>query len=254
MKDIVTKIQFVLTFERPMQLDFIRERFTFLQQQHENESPGWSTGATRITLISQYWLNYAMYHCIMVLLIAFSVCLIIKGGFQSAYLIGMLIAGFLSFFILCIFFYLPGFITTFLPRLETAKAVYEQGQVELIQKCRKEQYSNLALCLIFYVFDQTNRLNSLQPNDQSAKRLTKLFGIDHGSIKSNLELLLRGAHSRKNLTDRKRTEIQNRFAEAADFFTALNFSEGLKTLEEMEASFFEVSTSPIPFHLTNLKS
>ncbi len=54
-------------------------------------------------------------------------------------------------------------------------------------------------------------MNAMQPNDQYAGILTKLYGVDRGSLKTNLELILGSSGKRNNLTDRKLTEIRNRF-------------------------------------------
>jgi hypothetical protein len=43
----------------------------------------------------------------------------------------------------------------FLPGLETVKESYERKQIEHPEKCRQAQLSNLALLLVFYVFDKT---------------------------------------------------------------------------------------------------
>ncbi|MEJ0105480.1 MAG: hypothetical protein WDO19_24260 [Bacteroidota bacterium] len=45
----------------------------------------------------------------------------------------------------------------------------------------------------------------------------KLYGVDRGSVKANLEMIMGNPARRKNLTDRRRTEIRNRFAEATNF-------------------------------------
>jgi hypothetical protein len=40
---------------------------------------------------------------------------------------------------------------------------------------------------------------------------------------------------RKNWTDRKRTEIENRFGEACQFFEELDFPAGAQLLKDLEA-------------------
>ena len=66
----------------------------------------------------------------------------------------------------------------------------EAQQNEKLEKCRQAQLSNFALSLIFYVFDKTSTINSLQCNDQFAGLLMKLYGVDTGSMKKNLALIL----------------------------------------------------------------
>ena len=62
----------------------------------------------------------------------------------------------------------------------------------------------------------------------------KLYGVDQGSLKKNLELILT---RKKNLSERKITEIQNRFREAQDFFEEIQFKEGMRILDELEIKF-----------------
>jgi len=59
-----------------------------------------------------------------------------------------------------------------------------------------------------------------------------------GSIKKNLELLVI-SNKRKNLTERKRTELKNRFNEAYLFLEELGFKQGLLKLKELEMNFFD---------------
>lgn len=125
-----------------------------------------------------------------------------------------------------------------MPRLETVKEAYEHKQTEQLEKCRQAQLSNFSLALFFYVLADINGLNPLACDDHSANLLMKLYGVDPGSMKKNLELIL-GTGKRNNMTDRKMTEIQNRFNETYDFMEALQFSVGIKKLKELEANFFK---------------
>lgn len=58
-------------------------------------------------------------------------------------------------------------------------------------------------------------------------------------MKKNLELIL-GTNKRKNMSDRKITEIRNRFAETHDYLEALEFIAGIEILKELEVNFFKV--------------
>jgi hypothetical protein len=140
-------------------------------------------------------------------------------------MLSVLFAGVLSYSVLYLFHYRPYFSSIFLPRLQTAKEIYEGKQREQLEKCRQAQLSNFALALVFYVFDKTTGMNRLQCNDQSAELMMKLYGIDKGSIKKSLELII---GKRKNLPTRKMTEIQNRFTEAYQFFEELQFRKGIR--------------------------
>ncbi len=144
------------------------------------------------------------------------------------------VTGIITFIVLLLFQYLPFYYTDFLPWLETVKEIYERKQLEQLEKCKRAQLSNPALVLIYYVFDKVSGLNSLQCNDQYAALLMKLYGVDQGSLKKNLELIF---SKKKNLTERKITEIQNRFQEAYNFFEEIQFKEGMRILDELEQKF-----------------
>lgn len=120
--------------------------------------------------------------------------------------------------------------------METVKETYERKQIEQLEKCRQAQLSNFALVLIFYVFEKTSSINTLRCDDQSAGLLTKLFGVDQGSLKKNLEFVL---GKKKKIPPRKRTEILNRFDEATDFFEEMVFPKGITILSELQKKILE---------------
>ena len=234
MKDTVKKMQSFVIFELPLHRDYIAKQFSIIQQEFQNAEPGWSTNGTRQKLIARYWFTYVPGHFALLLGIPFLLTILLSQNFQINYFTGLFLAGGFSFIVMYLFQYRPCFCNTFLPQLETVKEAFEQKNLEQIEKCRKAQLSNPALCLIYYVFDQVTEMKALQPNDQFAGVLMKLYGVDRGSIKNNLELLFGSGAKRRNLTDRKRTEIQNRFAEAYKFFEELNYPQGSNLLEKLE--------------------
>jgi len=234
MKDTVKKMQSFVTFELPLHRDYITQQFSTTQEQFQNVVPGWSTSATRQKMIARYWFTYVPGHFALLLGIPFLLTMLFFRDFQLNYLASLFLAGGLSFIVMYLFQYRPCFGNTFLPQLETVKETFEKKSMEQLEKCRKAQLSNPALCLIYYVFDQVTEMKALQPNDQFAGILMKLYGVDRGSIKNNLELLFGNGAKRRNLTDRKRTEIQNRFAEAYKFFEELNYPQGSNLLEKLE--------------------
>jgi hypothetical protein len=109
----------------------------------------------------------------------------------------------------------------------------EQQQEEL-KKCRQAQLSNFALTLVFYVWTRSAGINGITPNDQNAQLLQQLYGVDRGSLRNNLELISGTASKRKNLGERKLTEMRNRFEEAEAFFKQLNYPQGVSMLKELE--------------------
>lgn len=160
--------------------------------------------------------------------------LLTSSHFEPFYFPVLFVVGIFSFAVLLLFHYWPNFYGNFLPRLETIKESYERKQLEQLEKCKRSRLSNPALVLIYYVFDKVSGMNSLQCNDQYAALLRKLFGVDQGSLKKNLELIY---GKKKNFPPRKYTEIRNRFQEAYNFFEEIQFTEGLRILNQLEQKF-----------------
>src|SRR6266498_821982 len=235
MKDLVKRAKSFITFDFPLQIAYISTQFDNTHKKFQAEIPVWSTTATRQKLISHYWFTHVAGHFSVMFGLPVLMIFLVQGFAQSnSYLLAVLIAGLLSYPVLYLFHYRPYFSSIFLPRLETIKEAYERKQIQHLEKCRQAQISNLALALVFYVFDKTSGMNTLQCNDQSAELLMKLFGLDKGSLKKNLELII---GKKKIFTTRKLTEIQNRFSEAYQFFEELKFDPGIVELKKLEAKF-----------------
>jgi len=140
--------------------------------------------------------------------------------------------------LLCfLFHYWPGFHNNFLPYLETVQQTFENNQLEQQEKCRQAQLSNFSLALFFYVISKINSFKSPQCNDQTSAYLIKLYGVDAGSLKKNLELILVPA-KRKNMTERKITELRNRFNETISYMEEIQFAAGIEELKKLEHNFF----------------
>jgi hypothetical protein len=67
-----------------------------------------------------------------------------------------------------------------------------------------------------------------------------LLGIDSGSIKKNLEILLIN-NKRKGLSERRKTEFKNRFNEAYMFFEKIGLADAIRKLKHLEEQFFTYS-------------
>ena len=238
MKDIVKQAKCLLIADFPLQAAYITAQFASTQQRYQSETPEWSTNATRQKLISEYWLAYVPAHFSLIVGLPFLIVFVAQTMLQSEfYVLSILIASLPSYAILYVFLYRPSFSAVFLPRLETVKEAYERKQEERLQKYRQAQLSNFALTLFFYVMVLTNDLDSIKCDDNSANLLTKLFGVVLSSLKKNLKLIMTTS-KRKNLSERKITEIRNRFNETYSFLEELDCVKGIKKLKELEAKFF----------------
>ena len=172
MKDLVKITKSFITFDFPLQTANISTQFANTHRKLQTENAGWSTTATRQKLISYYWFTYVAAHFSIMFGLPVIMVFLIQGFEKSTfYLISILIAGLLSYPILYLFHYRPYFSSIFLPRLETIKETYDRKQIEQLEKCRQAQLSNFALALVFYVFDKTTGMNTLQCNDRSAELL-----------------------------------------------------------------------------------
>jgi hypothetical protein len=238
MKDFMSRAIAFLTFDTHLQAQQISLQFSQIHHKRLAEIDNWSTNATRQQLISHYWYTYVLEHFAILFGLSIGINLILRENKQSDVLIASLFfVGPITYLGLYLFQYRPKFNSTYLPLLETVKEAYEKKQLEQIEKCRHVQLSNFSLALFFYVLTKTNNLNQISCDDYSANLLRKLYGVDSGSLKKNLELIL-GTAKRKNMSERKITEIRNRFAETYEYLEALEFNAGIEKLKELEASFF----------------
>lgn len=240
MKDFVNRVKSFLFFDFPLQPALISANFNHVHAKLIAENPEWSTSGTKQKLIYLYWSVYVLRHFFVLygLPVLLLLLLQLKGSNLSYLLILVTIAGAISYSILYLFHYRPQYCNTYLPILETVKESFDRKQFEQIEKCRKAQLSNFSLALFFYVLADINNFKKLICDDHSANLLMKLYGVDPGSMKKNLELIF-GISQKTNMTERKRTELKNRFTEVYEFMELLEFKEGLNHLRKVEAIFFK---------------
>lgn len=98
--------------------------------------------------------------------------------------------------------------------------------------------SNMALVLVYYIFDKGYEINSLKATDTFSITLTKLFGVDAGSLKKNIFLVLGAPSTTKQLSERRKTELRNTFNEVYDFLESVQYQEGIIILKNLELRFF----------------
>lgn len=232
------RMKSLLIFDFPIQTGSISMQFARIHQKLQAETPEWSIEATRQKLISNYWFSYVPTHFSLLIGLPSVMVLVGQALLQvDFYVLSVFIAALFSYPILYIFHYSPGFSAIFLPRLQTVKEAYERKQIENLDKCRQAQLSNFSLALFFYVISSVNKMDSLKCDDHSANLLMKLYGVDPGSMKKNLELIM-GTAKRKNMSERKVTEVRNRFNETYQFLEELQFQTGIQKLKELESKFF----------------
>lgn len=239
MKDLMSRTIAFLTFDSPLQPQQISLQFSETHHKRQAEINEWSTNATRQQLVSYYWYTHVINHFALLFGLPASIFFFLLGGFSQPgiYLISAFIVCPIVYLALYLFQYRPKFNSIYLPQLETVKEAYEKKQTKQLEKCRQAQLSNFSLALFFYIIADIKGLKPLTCDDHSANLLMKLYGVDPGSMKKNMELIL-VTSKRKNMEDRQKTELRNRFAETYDYLEALEFKAGIVRLKELEAKFF----------------
>lgn len=235
MQSLVKKVSSFIAFDLPLEKAYISAQFADAHQKYQVHTPQWSTVSTRRKLVVRYWDTYVRKHLTMTFVVPTLVILLFSTNFAQLpqALVGVFLSGLICFVTLfCVYLYF--FAAFFLPHLETVKEEYERKFIKHQEKCRQAQLSNFALTLIYYVYDRTSGINMLQCNDKFAALQMKLFGVDQGSLKKNLKLIL---GKKKELDPRKKTEILNRFAEAISYFEEMEFPKGVQILYELREKF-----------------
>ena len=234
MTDLVKKAESFITFHMPLQAEFISFQFGKVHGNYKSEHPNWSVSSTRQKLIASYWTDHVLKHFLGLFSLAALVVIIVSHPPVMLFLSGMFLAIAVVSPVLISFLYWPNYQSDFLPKLEMVKENFENVVNEELEKCRQAQLSNFALALIFYVFDKVSCINTLQYNDKYSELLMQLYGVDKGSLKKNLELIL---GRKRELPPRKHTEICNRIEEARTFLKNLQFPAGVKLLDDLERKF-----------------
>jgi len=187
--------------------------------------------------MAAYWTKDVLLHFASVFGLPALLMFLTPAYFNFEFIPAVFVAGVVTFPVMLLFHYLPCFHNRFLPYLETVKETFENSQREQVEKCRQAQLSNFSLALFFYVISKINSLKPVQCNDKSSELLMKLYGVDAGGLKKHLELILIPV-KRKNLTERKITELRNRFDETFKFMEELQYAAAIEELEKLEQQFF----------------
>ncbi|PVD50011.1 hypothetical protein DC498_22070 [Terrimonas sp.] len=199
-------------------------------KEHNNHSSRW-------ILISRYWFRRVPLHFTAISLLGLlGLALFVRSC--SIHPAAITISSLIAFPILILSFYTPQFTAIFLPELyKVQQKQLEQHSTEL-EKCRKTQLPNPTLVLIWYVLDKTSGINAVKHFDDYTGLLNQLFGVDPRSLKTSMEFFFGSSRKRNQLKGRARTELENRFAEAYQFFEALHFEKAVPILQELETKCF----------------
>lgn len=223
-----------ITFDLPLQYENIEQLFVKVQHREQQRYSDWSAAATLKKVAYHYWYQYVLIHFSSLFGLACLINLPVTALRTNTILLSPIVytaCGVILFAILLFTHYTPFYYSDFLPKLQTIAATYEGRQLAQLEKCKQAQYSNLALVLIFYVWDKTDNLNAGLSIDQLSKILMKLYGVDGGSIRKNIELIF---NKRSQLSPRKQKEVEKGFEEAYSFFDEVGHKKGTSLLKDLE--------------------
>src|SRR4051812_10610410 len=116
MKEMMTRIMNFITFDSPLQTDFIADRFKSIHTHQQNELPLWSTVATRHRIISEYWYENVTKHFSILFGLSLLSTLLVPHQLSIS-ITGLVLAGVVSFLILYFFHYKSLYYSIFLPTL-----------------------------------------------------------------------------------------------------------------------------------------
>lgn len=231
MKKILRRWISFFTFDIPNTEAYNRLHLHVTHKQYLLRHPDWDVSGTRQKLIADYWYGYVVYHFLFIIGLALSVTLSFTSYFTLLYLSILCLACGISFGIIYFCIYLPSFSSEFLPQLETLVANYKRKHVEAPQtKSSKTQAKIPTLTIIHFILMEMAGIARIACDDESAKALNVLTGLDTGSIKDNL----RRIYQPSKLTPREQAEISKGIIAARSYFAKLNHPPAFKILDRLE--------------------
>ncbi len=232
MKKILCSVKSFITFDFPLNSQYIGKQFSTTHDHYKTTSPHWCLAATRRKVISDYWFRHVLAHFGALYGLATLFVLPVNQNFHYTFLVSAIAIGFISFFVLFVTHYWLFYYSDFLPKLDTVVAAHEHEskKEEKLEKCRRTQFSIPTLTVIFYTFTKSCKINFPPCNDQSAEILNSLFGSDKDKIKENL----RRIYKLSTLSPKERAEIQKGIIIARSFFKSLDHEKANEILDQLE--------------------
>ncbi len=223
-----------LTFSAISDHAKIEEQFNNCHSNHQSKFPYWSIQATRRKLMSNFWYatvfrHFISLYCIALLVIAF---FNYRDWFNPTIFMVSVSLFCFAFFVMLFFIYLPAYQSMYLPLLDSYLESYSGKQLEALQKCKKQQYSVVALMLIHHVYQKMAGLQPVLINTGNAQLLARQYGISIKSICPALQLIQRGEWDRDSI--RKRTETLDDFETAKEHFRLLQNDKAVLILEHLQ--------------------
>jgi hypothetical protein len=241
MKEILCSAKSFITFDFPLNSQYIGEQFLATHDHYRASNPHWCLTASRRKVISDYWFRHVLVHFGTLYGSATLFVLLVNQSFHHTFFVSAFAIGIISFCVLFITHYWLFYYSDFLPKLDTVIARHEQEarKEEKIEKCRRTQFSIPTLTIIFYVFSKDCNFPFPACNDQAAELLNNLYGSDKDKLKENL----RRIYKPSSLSPKERAEFQKGINNARGFFKTLGYREAALILDKFEIKLTEkVST------------
>ncbi len=123
MKDLMRKINSFITFDLPVNRNYLAERFATTHLLNQKDIPQWSTNATRQKIIASYWFGHVVSH--FTFLFGFPALLfaIASWDFAPLKLPAIFIAGLITFTVMSRSYTGQSFIVVFFPSLKQLKNI-----------------------------------------------------------------------------------------------------------------------------------
>ncbi len=115
MKSYVKKIRTFLTFDAPLEIDYISHQFTTTHTQYKQQTPEWGYRSTRQKLIANYWSGHVLAHFAALISLPLVLSWMLTSHFKHSYLLVVIIALLFSFMVMLVASYWPSFSANFLP-------------------------------------------------------------------------------------------------------------------------------------------
>ncbi|WP_343689966.1 hypothetical protein [Chitinophaga sp.] len=232
MKKKLMSLVLFATFSTPENFEYIELLLNNTHLHFSKAIPAWSIQASKRKLITYYWYSHVLPHFISLLVLSTLIMLMID--FSAFHILPILLTGILSWPILIFCLYGPLFYSDFLLKLDTAISIYEGDHIKALKKCQQKQMSNLALAIIYYSFAKGLNLSIGNINHKYGEILMVLFGKYPDDMQKNLKMLTCRI---SNVSTHKITEIEKSIKEVQEFFSSIEYNNGLEILEQLDRKF-----------------
>mgnify|MGYP006983102217 FL=1 len=143
MKEILCRVKSFITFDFPLDSQYIGEHFLATHDHYKNNIPHWSLVATRRKVISDYWFRHVLAHFGALYGLATLFVLLATYNFHYTFLVSVFVIGFVSFCVLFVTHYWLFYYSDFLPKLDTVIARHAKASLKIVAIENRKQLLDL---------------------------------------------------------------------------------------------------------------